>query len=190
MIVKLHGTSGSGKSTVARALMEGMEKWSILHPANRKVEAYKVHRPDFVKPLYVLGPYNAVCGGLDSLSDVGDHIRLLETYGPLGHVFYEGLLGSEYYGRIGKVSEMFGDQHIFAFLDTPIEVCIERIKARRLAKGNLKPLNESNTRGRVAKIERLAYKLRNGDGIPRRQVVQISYLDAAGQILDIYREAV
>ena len=185
LIIKLHGTSGSGKTTVARELFnEGITE-IISHKANRKPEAYKVAIPYLQNPLYILGPYTATCGGLDSLSDVDDHIRLLEQYGGIGHVFYEGLLGSEYYGRIGKVSEQFGDKHIFAFLDTPIDLCLERICARRLARGNTKPLNPSNTVGRVAKIARLKYKL---EFELRRPVRTIPYLAASQRILDLYRE--
>ena len=182
-IIKLHGTSGSGKTTVARGLMEGMVVEPILHPANRKHMAYKVNRPEMTTPLFILGPYTAICGGLDSLSNVEDHIALLQEYAEHGHVFYEGLLGSEYYGRIGAVSEQWGDNHIFAFLDTPIETCIERIKARRLARGNIKPLNEANTRGRIAKIERLKYRLHHE---LKRKTVTINHTKAVENILEIY----
>jgi len=183
-IIKLHGTSGSGKTTVARELMKDADMVrTILNPASRKPEAYEV-RWLYKNPLFILGPYTATCGGLDSLSNVDDHIRLLEHYGNLGHVFYEGLLGSEYYGRIGKVSEQFGDRHIFAFLDTPIEVCLARVQARRLARGNTKPLNPANTVGRVAKIERLESRLINEF---HRPVVTINYKSATQEILSLYR---
>jgi len=184
-IIKLHGTSGSGKTTVARELMKDADMVrTILNPASRKPEAYEV-RWLYKNPLFILGPYTATCGGLDSLSNVDDHIRLLQHYAEIGHVFYEGLLGSEYYGRIGKVSEAYGNAHIFAFLDTPIEVCLARVQARRLARGNTKPLNPANTVGRVAKIERLRYRLENEFKRPTRT---ITYLSPATEILNIYRE--
>ena len=185
-IIKLHGTSGSGKTTVARELMrDDPSPRHLLNMASRKPEAYEVSIPGLKDLLYILGPYTATCGGLDSLSDVNDHIRLLQHYAEIGHVFYEGLLGSEYYGRIGKVSEAYGNAHIFAFLDTPIEVCLARVQARRLARGNTKPLNPANTVGRVAKIERLRYRLENEFKRPTRT---ITYLSPATEILNIYRE--
>ena len=184
-IIKLHGTSGSGKTTVARELMKlDPQPRTLLNVANRKPEAYEVAIPGLKDLLYILGPYTATCGGLDSLSDVNDHIRLLEHYGNIGHVFYEGLLGSEYYGRIGKVSEQFGNRHIFAFLDTPIDVCLQRVQARRLAKGNTKPLNPANTVGRVAKIERLRHRL---DYEFMRPTQTINYKNATEEILNLYR---
>ena len=183
-IIKLHGTSGSGKTTVARELMKDADLVrTILNPASRKPEAYEV-RWLYKNPLFILGPYTATCGGLDSLSDVNDHIRLLQHYAEIGHVFYEGLLGSEYYGRIGKVSEQFGDRHIFAFLDTPIEVCLARVQARRLARGNTKPLNPANTVGRVAKIQRLKYRLETEF---HRSTQTINYINPTEEILNLYR---
>jgi hypothetical protein len=107
----------------------------------------------------------------------------LEHYGRIGHVFYEGLLGSEYYGRIGKVSEQFRDRHVFAFLDTPLQVCLDRVQARRLAKGNTKPLNTANTVGRVAKIERLKVRLETEF---HRPTIVIDHKDAAGQLYRLY----
>jgi len=161
VIIKLHGTSGAGKTTIVREIMKQGQSQPLLNNANRKIEAYKVYLPYLKSPLYVLGPYTAVCGGMDSLSDVNDHMRLLNTYAHLGYVIYEGLLSSEYYGRLGIASEAYGNRHIFVFLDTPIDVCLDRVTARRVAKGNMKPLNPDNTVGRIKKIERLKYRLEN-----------------------------
>jgi len=38
-----------------------------------------------------------------------------------------------------------GTHCIWAFLDTPLDVCLARVTARREAKGNTKPLNPENT---------------------------------------------
>jgi hypothetical protein len=186
LIIKLHGTSGSGKTTIARALMAmGLSK-PILNPVNRKPEAYEVPLPGCINVLYVLGPYTATCGGLDSLSDATDHIRLLERFANLGHVFYEGLLSSEYYGRIGRVSEQYGDRHLFAFLDTPLQVCLDRVQARRVAANNPKPFNPANTVGRVAKIARLKYRLENEF---HRPTITLDHTDAPRQLYQLYCSA-
>jgi hypothetical protein len=184
MILKLHGTSGSGKSAVARGLMSRSVVSVMPLGTGNKPEAYMVKLPNVGTNLYILGPYVSPCGGLDCISDAKEHIKLLDYYSEHGHVFYEGLLGSEYYGKIGQFSEKYGDEHIFAFLDTPIEVCIERIKARRLEAGNTKPLNEANTRGRVAKIERLRFRLENEF---KRPTITIPYQDAIQTIHEIYK---
>jgi len=175
MLIKLHGTSGSGKSTVARFLMAQ----GLTIP---EAKAYRVDMLQLEKPLFILGTYNTQCGGCDTLTAL-EQIDLIHKYAPRGHVFYEGLLGSEYYGKLGEASERYGRDHVFAFLDTPIELCIERVKARRLAKGNLKPLNEDNTRNRIYKIASLRSKLiRTG-----RNVVDIDHHQANIQIFDLFK---
>lgn len=187
MIVKLHGTSGSGKTSVARGLMDLAGPTAVLEIRNSNgswPEMYQFSLPGVTAPIFVLGPYVSTCGGLDCMPDVLDHMRLINMAAPLGNVFYESLLGSEYYGRIGRFTEQFGDNHVFAFLDTPIEVCIERIKTRRAAAGNKKPLNEANTRGRVVKIERLKHRLIHEF---HRRVVNIDHTDAVSQVYKLFR---
>jgi hypothetical protein len=183
MLVKLHGTSGSGKTTVARELMILATHIKPIRGTNGKINCYECDIPVLDKPLFVLGPYITACGGLDCLTDVNDHIMLMHRSAQYGHVFYEGLLGSEYYGRIGKESEKYGDNHIFAFLDTPVELCIERVKQRRLARKNPKPLNEANTRGRIDKINRLYERLKTEF---HRRAVIIDHTNAAPQVLALY----
>ena len=184
MIVKLHGTSGSGKSTIAWRFLKDYPNAARTSEVG-KIEAYDVRVPELTLPLYILGRYSTQCGGCDTLS-ADQQIDLLHCYAPLGHVLYEGLLASEYYGRLGEASERYGKDHVFAFLDTPIDLCIERVKARRLAAGNDKPLNEDNTRGRIKKIEALKRKLVSVYG---RQVVTISHLDPFPQVLALFQEA-
>ena len=158
MIIKVHGTSGSGKTTAVRNLMELGEVDKIGDP--KRPEAYRITNVNGVhRPIFVLGSYEGVCGGMDTISKVADQIALIHDYAPLGHVVYEGLLISTYYGALGQAMEQYGKEHVWAFLDTPIDVCIERVKARRAAAGNTKPLNERNTRERIKPINSLKLKL-------------------------------
>ena len=174
-IVKIHGTSGSGKTTAVRNLMELGEVDKIGDP--KRPEAYRIINVNGVThPIFVLGSYEGVCGGMDTISLVKDQIALIHDYAPLGHVVYEGLLISTYYGALGLAMEQYGEDHIWAFLDTPIDVCIDRVKQRRLAAGNLKPLNERNTRERIKPINSLKAKLlRMGSN-----VVDLSYTSDTG----------
>jgi len=161
-IVKIHGNSGSGKTTIIRNLFEhatvtlGVEK---LGGNPKKPEAYKFMLPGVMLPIYVLGSYENTCGGVDTIPIMDDLVKLIHHYAPLGNVIYEGLLISTYYGTAGREMNTYGRRHVWAFLDTPLEVCIERVKARRHAAGDERPFNEENTRNRHKPIENLAKKL-------------------------------
>ena len=188
MIIKIHGTSGSGKTTIIRELMKMSDPVPAIcvNMKTGKTEAYILHLPGVMKPVSVLGPYGAAqCGGLDAISGTNNHVELLHRYVEWGHVIYEGLLGSECYGAMGTASERYHGDHLFAFLDTPIETCIARVKERRLIAGNNKPLNEDNTRGRVPKIERLKYRLQHEFG---RNVVVLDHTRATDQLYQILKE--
>jgi hypothetical protein len=182
MIVKLHGNSGSGKTTVARGLM-ALDKGVTPIGDPKRPEAYECKIKGIKGSLFVLGPYTSTCGGLDSISSWREAADLLHKYAALGHVFHEGLLSSTYYGGFGVETERYGDKYIFAFLDTPLELCIERIKARRLAAGNTKSLNEDNTRNRQKPIDNVAMKVRNLG----RRVEVIDYENALQQVLELYK---
>lgn len=181
LIVKLHGTSGAGKSTVAYEIMQMYPAYGTIE-RDDKVVGHSVSID--LKPLHILGRYTTQCGGCDTLK-ADQQIALLNDMAPQGHVFYEGLLSSEYYGRLGTASEQYGDRHVFAFLDTPIDLCIERVILRRLKAGNAKPLDETNTRARIKKIASLKAKLERMG----RRVVTIPYQDATRAVLDLYRGA-
>lgn len=173
MIVKIHGTSGSGKTTLAREFLTSTKPFKN---AKGKIEYYQTQSPSG-RSLYVLGSYENICGGCDGLSPT-DTIELLHKTAILGDVLYEGLIISEYYGKVGEASERYRKEHVFAFLDTPIELCIERVKKRRLQMGNTKPFNEQNTRERVRKIDMLRKRLQ----FMGRPVVILNYERAEEQL--------
>jgi len=176
ILIKIHGTSGAGKTTAVRDVMEYSTETIPLGLNPKRPEAYKLTLPGIIFPVYVLGPYENTCGGMDGVATQRDQIELIERYAACGNVIYEGLLMSTFYGGLGMAMEKYGRKHIWAFLDTPIEVCIERIKARRLAAGNLKPLNEANTRGRMKPITSLKAKLLR----MKANVVDLNYLEQPG----------
>ena len=182
IIVKLHGNSGSGKTTVARGIMARDPGVTPIGNPKRP-EAYEVKIKGLKKSLFVLGPYTNTCGGLDSVPNWRAAADLLHKYAALGNVFYEGLLSSTYYGGFGAETERYGNDHIFAFMDTPLEVCLERVKARRVAAGNLKPLDETNTRNRQRPIEGVARKVK----MLGRRIEVIDFSDPITQVLGLYK---
>ena len=147
-IVAIKGTNGSGKSTVVRELIARLGKQSILR-VNSKEAGYRCKYED--GSLFVLGKYkNAVCGGLDSSFSYGgaadDLLLCIDKLAPQGHVVCEGVIAITSYGfgrvtRFATKLERKGHRMIFARIDTPAEVCVERVKQRRLEAGNMKPFN-------------------------------------------------
>lgn len=161
-VIKLHGCSGAGKTTVARTIMSMAENVTVVTPPDKhdKPEAYVCHLPNLIVPLAILGSYKNNCGGMDSYpSDAPSIIKLIDFYHQSGvHVFFEGLLLSTYYGGVGKHMEKFGDNAIFAFMDTPIMVCLERINHRRDVQQSKNKFDPRNTIDKYNTIENLKGK--------------------------------
>ena len=160
MIVNVRGTSGSGKSTLAREVMTmyGGTRLHFKEPGRRRPLGY-VLRAEGHRPLAVIGSYESACGGCDTINCYDRCFALArESHGTGCDVLMEGLLLSEETQRTIKVHQD-GIPIVVVHLTVDIEQCITDVKARREAQGNLRPLNEENTRRRVAVIERAVAKL-------------------------------
>jgi predicted ABC-type ATPase len=166
-VVAIKGTNGSGKSTVVRELIARLGKQSILR-VNSKEAGYRCKYED--GSLFVLGKYKtAACGGLDSSFSYGgaadDLLLCIDKLAPKGHVVCEGVIAITSYG-FGKVTRFAtklkrtGHRMIFARIDTPAEVCVERVKQRRLEAGNTKPFNPEGLLHKYESILKSQEKLR------------------------------
>lgn len=130
----------------------------------RAHEWREVFEPPRRKPLYyqkgsivVLGHYDSTCGGCDNIGSAPQVYELVrKVYRSVNMlVLCEGLLLSEdviWTARLLPAVKTL-------FLTTPLEVCIERVVARRLAAGNLKPFNAKITEKRFETIERARKRL-------------------------------
>ena len=188
-IIKLHGCSGAGKTTAARSFMASASRMHVVtKDGARRPEAYVCEFPDMDTPVTVLGSYANNCGGMDSYpSDAPSIIELLEFYIPSSHILMEGLLMSTYYGELGKHLEQYGDDAVFAFMDTPVIVCLQRVQQRRAENNSKNKFNPQNTIDKYNTIEHLKKKCQGKLG---RRVVEIRYdADPVPQLLNIYRDA-
>ncbi len=156
MIIQIRGTSGSGKSTAMRRVMEGMglTSWAAMYRAKRRPLFYQRSSCDLYPPTVVLGHYQVACGGCDTVGSAPKVYELATELCPNWVVLCEGLLLSE---DVKWTSQM--EDCRVVFLTTDIEACISRIKQRRADAGNTKMLSELNTRGRVGVIERARTRL-------------------------------
>lgn len=152
MIIQIRGTSGSGKTTVMRAVMEALGPWKPVFREGRKQPLYYVAKTK-TQRLAVLGHYEATCGGCDNIGSAKSVYELIQEV-EADVILSEGLLLSE---DVKWSSQL--DNLKIVFLTTDVDTCVQQIKSRRQKAGNEKPLNESNTRKRVSVIERARVKL-------------------------------
>lgn len=140
MIINVRGTNGSGKTFVVHQLLKAAGSKLIYGELGARLpEAHSFLHPKISKPVFVLGPYSLVgvdlsIGGCDRLSFPAIE-RLINKYSVLGHVIFEGVLISTFYGVIGKLLEPFGKDAVLMFLDTPVEECVRRVNSRRVDGG-------------------------------------------------------
>jgi hypothetical protein len=158
-VINVRGTSGSGKTTVIRGVMgagvttklfgEPEPDGSLFGKTPTTPEAYRVepqHQPPDGRPFFVIGSYEAVCGGCDAIHTQDEICARVRRYAAQGHVLMEGLLMSHLFSRYAALDrELQPTPYIWAFLDTPLELCIERVEKRRRERFAKKPLNPHNT---------------------------------------------
>lgn len=187
-IVNLRGTSGSGKSTVAFTMMKNLPT-EPLNGSDGKVKGYRVDASSegIEAPIYIIGKYTTACGGLDTVNTQLDAAeRSVKAWELGGHVLCEGLLCSAA-GPKGALTigiHATGEA-VFAILDTPVEVCLDRVRARRLARGDERPLNEKNTRDKYTQTHSTAKALHALD----YDVRAIDHTNAYQEVLEIFRSA-
>lgn len=154
-IINVRGTNGSGKSSTVKAVMQRLGGMTPIYrphaqgsvnyntPKASQIEAY-VCKDRFgvagggMIPAYLIGPYVTECGGCDQIKTQDEVCDLVRKYAEQGHVLFEGVIVSQIFQRyIDLATELraLGHRYIFAQMNTPLSVCLERIYGRRLAKG-------------------------------------------------------
>lgn len=144
-IIDIRGTNGSGKSWIVHKLLADNTKARILD-ASGKIVGYHLVKLKTA----VMGSYENTCGGCDGIKSA-DLIeeRLRKFAAKYQNVILEGITVSHTYGRYAAIADSLKGEHSyhFMFLDTPLEKCIERVRKRRIEKGNTKPFNPDKKMG-------------------------------------------
>lgn len=145
MIINIRGTSGSGKTYTVRSFMESINP-DIKVMDDDKILAHVAFYN--MVPVYFIGKYDNVCGGCDTIHTQDEVCNRVRYFSQFGHVIFEGLLISHsfmrYYSLMQEMKKI-GIPMVIARMDTPLEICLERVMQRRLDKGNDKELNPANT---------------------------------------------
>lgn len=159
MIIQLRGTSGSGKTTAMRKFMQdaprGYHHWqSVFVSGRRKPQFY--HLGDHVA---VLGHYDSPCGGCDTFKgyeQLQAAVRVADSYAE--YVVMEGLMLSDDVLQTAKMHTEVAPVKVI-YLTTDIELCIERVKQRRAARGKDGIFNYDKLRNRHEQIMRTRPRL-------------------------------
>lgn len=205
-VIDVRGTHGTGKSTLMRTLL-GREHWEPIIGEGQATKNGPVkerhlgfHYRKWGAAIVGLYHADATSGGCDMLfpEEVVRRVKLFSERYRL--VFLEGVLVSHTFerynqlalelegtGNCGGVDDLFGGsppslQYRFYFLTTPLQVCIDRVKARNAASVSttVKPFSDKNVRKDYHNIWNLvrAKMIKAG-----RRVYELDYRDPLRQIL-------
>jgi hypothetical protein len=185
-VINIRGTHGSGKSTVVRELMRASKICSPIYGVlgRKRPEAYRLTMEGCPADTFVLGPYETACGGCDAVQPYALIPQLIEKYAARGSVVFEGALISSCWGAIGEALERRGRNAAVLFLDTPLEVCVERVNARRRARGDARAFDASKLAGKHARIARLKEEKAAAG---RVQALSVSDATAVATIIGLLR---
>jgi len=173
MIINIRGTNGSGKTTLARQLIgENATPIDLVeYPSPTKKDPDRkrwVEGWGVPNNFLAIGSYRQGCGGMDTIPSFALQQQAVEnavnwnrghgTRHMAGdspeHVVCEGVLASTVAGSWLEFFSRFKSQTLIAYLDTPLEVCLERITARQIAaKGEAREIKVDLVRDKIKAIE-------------------------------------
>jgi len=156
MVINLRGTSGSGKSTIVRTLMQRyMVRTPNFREGRKQPVSYTCTHPDH-KPLFVVGHYETACGGGDTINGLDVIYEMVNNAAERGEdVIYEGLILQSDVLRCIDTAKRFPT--IVIGLNTSLDECIAGIQSRRDARGDTRPLSPKNT---IAKMKTMPHQQR------------------------------
>lgn len=183
MLLQLCGPNASGKSFIGRELLqryESTEVWDARWKQKPIVSAY-----DLVNGLTVLGRYNpgVACGGLEG--SFRPLARVAEYAAEMGvsrkFAFGEAMMLSSSRTQLRRVQELMGDEPlVIAVLNTPYELCLERVYQRNGGKA----INEGALKMLHKRVNNLP-EVFEPEGIITRV---IDYQNPVEAVLDVFEE--
>lgn len=185
-ILTIRGTSGSGKTFLARRIMDRYNlQEPVYRPGRKQPLLYNLYRNPHGTPLRVLGHYASPTGGGDTISDGQDYIAGLAR---AGHdegfdVLYEGLVISSDYSRIAGFHAQGLPVGVIV-LTTPLDECLASVQERRAARGNTKPLNPKTTREKHRAVLQMVPRFRAA-GVPVYHIDREGAFEIAREILKL-----
>jgi len=152
VIVSVRGTSGSGKSTVVRRVMEKYHCESIEVGWRKRPLGYLCYAEGH-RTVFIPGHYETDCGGCDSLPSIEFTFKLMRKYMDQNcDVIYEGLITQSDVNRLMDLHKEGHEVHVFG-INLPLKECLVAVQGRRDARAASRgkessPLNPSNTKAK------------------------------------------
>lgn len=143
MILQIRATSGGGKTTAMRYLMELAYSKPFITAKTKRGEKVLINKGRWMGyPFYVIGPYDSEgTGGCDRISKVQEVITLVDRCAKATNaengdhraiVCFEGLLLAHSWGQMGEfLHERYPERYMNAFIDTSVEQCYANVLKRR-----------------------------------------------------------
>lgn len=148
MIVFIRGINGAGKSTVVRQFME---RNGPVREVEKNVGMFTKQKPRAIRywlphRTVALGNYEYHrMGGLDGFTPVQTVWDLIEDTNNRDDVDFtiaESVILSQNKGRVVGLGEKYGPEEVLVLtLDTPLELCFERIYQRQEEAGKERKIN-------------------------------------------------
>lgn len=133
MLLNIRGTHGSGKTYISHKLMDTFETAAVVEPEYVRGKHFvktNCHIIGKNADLFIVGRYKSGMDGIFPQEIVEDMIKY---WAPKGHVIWENIVVSANIGRWAELSRKLEpiNHNIWLFLDTPLQVCIDRVMSRR-----------------------------------------------------------
>jgi len=189
IILSLRGTSGSGKTTVARKFLTDFPCKTLTVEGMRKHWGYEVDLSGqgLKAPLYVIGSYENTCGGTDGINTQEEIAERALSAFSRGHVLLEGLLLSKVGPKAITTTMLRPTQaYVAAYIDTPLEECLRRVERRRLDRGDDRPFNPENTISAFKSTLAACTNLHEMGGV---KVITVDHTNAFQETLNIFIRA-
>lgn len=190
MIITVRGTSGSGKSTVVKKLIELYQQPGTpgYIDSRRKPHHVDYQHPQGGRPLRVMGHYECATGGGDTLTTFGlDYIfKYVEWASEHDEVdvLIEGLVVSSDTVRTFGIHKRGNTPIHVIHLIEPMEKCVESVGERRRAGGNMQPLNPDATEVKWRFIKKSVTRF-DAAGVPNYVLNREETYDKLRELLNV-----
>lgn len=161
MIINIRGTNGSGKSWVVFKLMERFGYTPIYGEGTKQIGVTLGTNASAIGR-YLVGtaPSKSGCDIFDKPGDQDVIAALIlgQYKGAREHIIFEGLIVSGIYGRWRDFARAENRDFRWVFLNTPLDVCIANVRARRVLAGKPPEFNTANLVSKYKAVEMVRWK--------------------------------